>query len=507
MKNTLYIRTCQILISSVLLFGLLSCEQGLEPNIYDKISGDNFPVTAEDARTIVSGIYFEFRGDGWLRYNVANDSRLVVGEFATDEFHCRWNGYQGSPFNFLWQPDEFPFSDMYYWTVPAITKATAAIAQLRGINTISEELKERYIAEIRVCRAYWMYDLYNLYGPVPVIMNEEDALFPLEYEPQPRPTNEWMVNTITTELEEAAKVLPKTYTSDDFGRFTSGAALMQLLKLQMHEKNWSAAEKTAREIIGLGVYELEADYRKIWDINNEQNAEIIFAIPCDPAVEFSGNMFRAHVLPSNWTSPSGLPVIGWDGYKVQWAFYDTFDEDDKRRNTLQRYYPGPNGSTIDQRSKANGGYGAIPVKYGEDPATTGQEQGNDYVIYRYADVLLLLAEALNEIHGPNQESINLINEVRSRAFDGAKPIGLSSFSNTEQLRQHILDERGWELCFEGCRREDLIRHGKFIEYANDPVKNGSKNPNGNAKPYHVLFPIPAKAIYENTLIKQNEGYQ
>lgn len=501
------LKNYRLIFSLILLLGFLSCEKDLDPTIYDKISGDNFPVTEEDARTMVTGIYTEFRGDGWNRYNVANDSRFVVSLFATDEFHCRWAGYHGAPFNFLWQPDQFPFSDMYYWTVPAITKATAAIAQLRQLETLNEAIKTRYIAEIRVARAYWLYDLFNLYGPVPVIMNEEDALNPLDYEPQPRPTHEWMVNTITTELEEAAEILPKNYSSSDFGRFTKGAAYMQLLKLQMHEKNWDGAVLTARKIIDLNVYQLEADYLKIWDISNEQNEEIIFAIPCDPAVEYMGNMLRAHVLPSNWTSPSGLPVIGWDGYKVPWAFYDTFDPDDIRRQTLQRYYPGPNGSLVDQRAKANGGYGAIPVKYGEDPGTTGTEQGNDFIIYRYADVLLLLAEALNEVDGPNQESINLINEVRERAFVPARPIKLANYASKDQLRTYILQERGWELCFEGTRREDLIRHGKFIEFANDPLKSGSKNPNGNAKPYHVLYPIPAKAIYENLLIKQNEGYQ
>lgn len=495
----------KILMGLSIVLSLVSCEKGLEPHIYDKISGDDFPITAGDARALVSGVYFEFRGDGWNRYaNVANSSRFVVNEFATDEFHCRWN--YAIPFNFLWQPDAFPFSDMYYWTVPAVTKATAAIARLRGMDVLEVDLQERYIAEMKTARAYWMYDLYNMYGPLPVILDEEIALDPSQYVMEARPTKEWMVNTITADLREAADVLPARYESSEFGRFTKGAALMGLLKLQMHEKDWQNAEATAREIMDLGVYRLEPDYRKIWAIDNEQNSEIIFAIPCDQAVELGGNMFRAHVLPSDWTSPTGLPVVGWDGHKVQWAFYDTFDPVDLRRTTLQRFYPGPNGSTVDQKAKDKKGYGAICIKYGEDPATTGQEQGNDMVIYRYADVLLLLAEALNEQNGPNQESISLINQVRERAFSPAKPIALSSFSSTESLRNYILAERGWELCFEGTRREDLIRHGKFIEYANDPVKNGDKNPNGNAKPHHVLFPIPGKAIYQNPLLIQNDGY-
>jgi hypothetical protein len=150
--------------------------------------------------------------------------------------------------------------------------------------------------------------------------------------------------------------------------------------------------------------------------------------------------------------------------------------------------------------------GAAPLKYPEDPTGTGQDQGADYVIYRYADVLLSLSEALNELNGPNQQSIDLINSVRARAFSPAKPVSLSSFGSKESLREYILKERGWELYFEGNRREDLIRHGKFIEYANDPTKMVNRNPQKLARDKHKLYPIPSKAIFENPLMKQNDGY-
>ena len=117
---------------------------------------------------------------------------------------------------------------------------------------------------------------------------------------------------------------------------------------------------------------------------------------------------------------------------------------------------------------------------------------------------------MNELDGPTQSSIDLINNVRERAFEPDKPIALKDFPDKESLRDYILQERGWELYFEGNRREDLIRHGKFIEYANDPDRMGKvrpKNPQQNAKPHHVLYPIPNKAIVESKgVLKQNEGY-
>ena len=131
------------------------------------------------------------------------------------------------------------------------------------------------------------------------------------------------------------------------------------------------------------------------------------------------------------------------------------------------------------------------------------------MIYRYADVVLAWAEALNEINGPTQEAINLINDIRGRAFDDeSKKIRLEDFAGDKgKLRDHILKERGWELYFEGLRREDLIRHGKFVEYANDPDKMGNRNPQGNAKDFHILYPIPNEVIVESGgVIKQNPGY-
>ena len=172
-----------------------------------------------------------------------------------------------------------------------------------------------------------------------------------------------------------------------------------------------------------------------------------------------------------------------------------------------RYYTNTIDETVDARKTL---YGALPLKYSEDPAGTGVNQGVDYVVYRYADVLLALSEALNELDGPTQSSIDLINNVRERAFEPDKPIALKDFPDKESLRDYILQERGWELYFEGNRREDLIRHGKFIEYANDPDRMGKvrpKNPQQNAKPHHVLYPIPNKAIVESKgVLKQNEGY-
>jgi hypothetical protein len=116
---------------------------------------------------------------------------------------------------------------------------------------------------------------------------------------------------------------------------------------------------------------------------------------------------------------------------------------------------------------------------------------------RYAEVLLNAAEALNEINGPNQEAIGYINQVRERA--GVPLYSVSDFASKEELRDAILDERGWEFVSEGLRRMDLVRQGKFISRAK--ARGVS-----HAQDYMMRFPIPQAEINSNPNLEQNEGY-
>jgi hypothetical protein len=138
-----------------------------------------------------------------------------------------------------------------------------------------------------------------------------------------------------------------------------------------------------------------------------------------------------------------------------------------------------------------------PVKFTPDPNGLGSRHGNDMPILRYAEVLINRAEALNELSGPNQESIDLLNEVRRRS--NAPDYNLADFATKESLRDQILVERGWEFHAEGHRRRSLIRHGSFISGAQARGKT-------NAQPHHVLFPIPEQELDSNTSLEQNPGY-
>ena len=274
---------------------------------------------------------------------------------------------------------------------------------------------------------------------------------------------------------------------DGYGRFTKGAALATLARFQLNQKNWEAAKISAQKVIDLGAYSLSSSYADIFAAENAGNPEIIMSIPCiaQPGI---GNTFIAH------TAEPDFLTGGWGGHAIRNEFYDTFDADDLRRTYLVKNYTTISGGT------GSISFGYMFLKYEVDPNRVGPWAGNDIVLHRYAEVLLTRAEALNEIFGPNQESIDLINELRNRAFnnDATKRVQISDFASKEDLRSYILDERGWELYAEGYRREDLIRHGKFISRAQERGKN--------AQSYHVLYPIPQREIDRNPKLIQNPGY-
>jgi len=494
------IRSSYIRILFIGLFiGLLSsCEGSLEPETFDKLSPSIYPKTAEDARTAITGAY-QVLNQGWAGYGgVGWQGRLIINEATTDEFVCYWGGSVWETYaKILWTANsDHVNGQTYFQYIKATSNCVNLIDQIKTI-AITADLKTRYEGEMRGLMALLGYTMYDFYGPVPIVLDSKITSNPTsDFQPE-RPTKEWMVSYIKEQARLAANVLPVSYGKADYGRITKGTALMVLLKLAMHEKDWAEAAKISKEMMDLKYYGLQSSYLSVFAVDNEMNNELVFAIPL--AVK-DGNVWLAHVLVGDYVEPNGIPIQAWGGYKVPWNMYDKFEEGkDERLKSLWRYLNTKNG-IIDMRADPNHPnykLGALPYKYSADPASNGERHGNDYVVFRWADVLLLRAEALNNLNGPTQESIDLIMEVRNRAK--ATAITLVQFSDKQSLNDYILDERFRELFMEGHRREDLIRNGKYLTEA---IKRGAAYTDAT----RLLFPLPQKAIDENPKIKQNPGY-
>ncbi|MBS0027796.1 RagB/SusD family nutrient uptake outer membrane protein [Chitinophaga sp. 22321] len=494
-----------IIFGGLALIGLTTftaCEKDLKPDVYDQFTPSTFYKDGNDVKAALTAAYNGLMTGGYAGWGSGNGSWHVQNSMTTDELVCSWGWDGWKKMNDLNFAENFGEITGHYTTlIRKVSECTIFMDKAVAV-TMDATLKARYIAEAKALRAHFTQILYSYYGPVPIVVDPKVAQDPLA-PAMARPTDEWMVTQIEKDYKEAAAALPASFTGSDYGRFSQAAALTGLMKLYMQKKRWADAVTVGQQLLKIGdeqnVYALQPKYADIFKITNKGNKEIILAIPCRNDADQT-NMWLAHVLQGDYFDPAGQALTAWGGYKMPWKTYDKFDPKDNRLTVLLRNYPtgkNGNGELVYKDAKAAGLPGALPIKYSPDPAASGESQGNDMVVWRYADVLLLLSEAINETSGPVNAAIDLLNRVHERA--GLTPFAYGSLTQS-QLRSKLQDERLFELWTEGSRRDDLIRWGLFVQRAR---AEGSPFADTNK----IFYPIPRPAIDESGgKIKQNTGY-
>ncbi|MBW3629015.1 MAG: RagB/SusD family nutrient uptake outer membrane protein [Gemmatimonadetes bacterium] len=451
----------------------------LEEEVYSQLASNNFFRTEQDAVALVNAAY--------SLEQIYVERHYLIGELPADILIVRSGGLQrlAQPLeDFTWDATHIYFNSDWDLEYQTIARANLAIERIPAID-FNEDRKRQLVAEARFIRAESYIELYTLFGPAPLITSSE-----VDPRAQPaRATEAEMQRFIESELREVAAVLPKV--AAQYPRATRGAALGLLARFHLNNKKWQPAAEVTREIMDLGIYDLFAGQRRgdLFAIENERNSEFIYVRPF--VTNLKGNNYLAHAAPPNYRFKAPPKTNFAAQYKLLTAFTSTFRPEDQRKDVILTEYTDVRGRVVklgkdDWRS----------FKYQEDLAATGSGNGNDIPIVRYADVLLMRAEALNELQGPNQESIGLINQVRNKA--GVPPVTLAALSTRQALRDHLLEERRWEFFTEGLRRQDLIRHGKYIELAQKRGKN--------AQAHHVWYPLPQSEIDKNPNLQQNPGY-
>lgn len=476
MKKILYI---------VLLLNVLSCKEPLKEEVFSAFGPNNFFKTADDAEALLNSAYALEHKQGTDGFR----NIFVMAEVTTDLIIIREGGLRGlaQPLeDFTWNASHEFFDVGWTRYYSAIYRANVVINNVPNID-FDAERKKQIIAEARFLRASGYIYLYDLFGPTPIITssisNSDDR--------PARATKEEFVKFVSDELSAVSEILP--VTAKQYGRATKGAALAFLTKFYLNNKNWQKTVETAQKVVDLSAYSLfnSANRADLFKLANEKNSEFIYVRPhiAQPGL---GTNYLPHAAPPNYKYKGAAKANYATQFKTLDGFYNSFDPADQRRQVFLTEYDDLTGKHIilgkdDKRS----------FKFEEDLPATAADLGNDFPVVRYADILLSKAEALNELNGPVQESIDLINQVRIKA--GITAINLADFTSKDALRDHILKERGWEFFTEELRRQDLIRHGKFIEYAKARGKV--------AFDYQVLFPLPQSEIDRNPSLKQNEGYK
>lgn len=405
-----------------------------------------------------------------------------------------------------------------------------------GVNTCNRlifqfeqsgnEVGIAFISEIRALRAMMYYFLLDLYGNVPIVdkFDVPDGFAP------PNNTRAEVYEFIETEITTVLDVLSKSVDASTYGRMNFYAAQAVLAKLYLNAEvytgtaQWQKAADAALAIMDSREFSLTSDYFENFNTNNEGSSEFIFAIPYD---QVFATGFNIHQMTLHYGSQASydLQAQPWNGFCTVQEFYDSYEDTDLRKgqpntdagpSTVRgNFLVGPQfASDGVTRIEDSGAEDADPDGPGLNfqaeinelgPNTLRQagarvgkyefangatpDLSNDFPMFRYADILLVRAEALWRMDSGDMEALMLVNMIRQRA-------GVDAF--TELTAENLLAERGREMFAEAWRRSDQIRFGTY----NDAWWGKDADPSDHVN----LFPIPKEQLDANTNLMQNPGY-
>lgn len=486
-------KTIHIIILFTVTALLGSCT--LEREDYSQLDSSLFFKTESDCQSALNALYAIIGTEGGHGGPIyGSDVRgFTFAELATDILTSDRNfkGFEEHKYSPVSDPSEVIAKK--FGLVNAITRCRATVLRIKATN-IPEAAKNRMIAEATMIRAFIMIHLYGYFGPVPVV-SDESIMNPQNKEYFARLSRTDYVKLVQDEIDAALPFLgdPKNQSYNaDAGRMNKGIAYTCLMKMYMIDKNWAKVKEYAQKVIDLKCYELESGCLDVFKLANRGNKEVIYARPSDANIPLNGNTWHAQYLPGIYNIvPEGAYSNRWGMFYIRWDYLKTFSPNDKRlKEGIVSSFTDKNGKDYPERSF----YGAICLKYDLDPTGyVGNMSGHDIVVLRYADILLSMAEALNELEGPTEEAYGYFDKIRPRTGLANLTSGLSK----EQFRDSILMERGHEFFCEGHRYIDLVRHNKLVEYAR-------KNENDEIQDGQALLPIPDGKILEyGGVLEQN----
>lgn len=353
-----------------------------------------------------------------------------------------------------------------------VYRCNLLLDQIDGAN-FAENLKKQYKGEAMFIRALNYFNMYRIWGGVPAtkhVVSAAEALKVARY------SDEQMFDLIAGDLKEIVdnNYLPETYSSADMGRATSGAAKALLGKVYLTFHKWTEAKDILSQLIGK--YQLVNPIAQVFNVDNKNNNEIIFAVHFNKEIEGEG-----HSYWYNLTNAS-------DDTNQTSSLLNTFPTGDARKDLITYVQVEKNVRLMN--------------KFYDTKSPTFKTVGNDQILLRYADVLLMYAEALNEIQYDASEgslALKYLNAVRQRA--GISNLTAKQLPTQEKFRKGILVERQREFPYEGQRWFDLVRMG-FAKSV--MAENGVE-----IKDYQLLFPIPQQEIEkvgDKSILWQNPGY-
>ncbi|MEZ0611820.1 RagB/SusD family nutrient uptake outer membrane protein [Fibrella sp. WM1] len=454
------------------LLGMASCDKELFQSPLTSKELSNFLQNEIEVEEYVNATYAKLQANGLYGLYFPAFSE-IQSDVTYDEVPANDNGTYGQIDQFAIIPANEMVTTVWRDSYRAIQRANVVLNRIDKVSYAVEATKKARVGEMKFIRALLYFNLVRLYGDVPLVTQETEN--PNAYFGQGRTPVAQVYDQIKKDLTDAIATLPETTTLP--GKVVKTAAQTLLAKVHLTQKNYAEARTLLQAVVASGKHALQPNPADVFSIANENNKEIIFAVQF--ASNVNGNTEGSTMFQQN--APSGT-VSGAKGHNLPTkSLYALFTAADKRRGTFIT-------------ATATG----IPWSRKLAQPTVITDGGSDVVVLRYADALLMLAEAENELGNTTAAATNL-NLIRTRA-------GLANTTATSQvdMRAAIDLERQLELVGEGHRWFDLLRTGTAISVMNAWFKANNILITISAK--DLLMPIPQSQIDTDPAIKQNPGY-
>jgi len=490
---------CRNSIAILLIIGFAtfssSCEKFLESKPISQIGENDFFKTESDFNQALIGAYASFaqvyQGNGYYCLLVdlrsdntteltpggsGNDAKMNIDEFmeTTDNEHI----------TAFWQN-----------SYTLIARANSILSNLPNA-TFSDDLKKQFEGEAKTLRALSYFNLVRLYGGVPLVtepVSDIDASYKVG-----RSSVEEVYAQIESDLKDAEGELPLSYDDAGVGRATLGVAESLLGEVYLTQKKYTDAVAEFKKVIESNQYELLPVYADLFKASMQGNKEAIWQAQYKSGTAYLGSNLPNHFAP---TGSEGITIPSGGAYGFNQPTEDianAYTAGDIRRDNIADGYT------------SNGTFVAAKYIRGYVERETGGgylDSGADWYVLRYADILLMYAEALNEVNnGPNSDAYTYINMVRERA--NLEPLANLDYAT---FKSAVYNEERLESPFEGRRWFDLLRTGRAMEVMNSKVSGGAGTSTvGLSHPieeYELLYPIPAIVVSTSSpAIEQNPGY-
>lgn len=464
---------CTIVLGTALF---AACNK-LDETAYSNITPENFFTTKNDVNAALVAMYRPLQNC----CGGPEQAGLFVLNLVSDE---------GTSNNSLWsQYDNLTYTpgsasevrDLWTACYQSISSSNFVLDNVKKIQALDTDpaFANSKLAEAQFMRAVNYFQLVQMFGGVPLrttMVNRADQVN------IPRSSVDSVYNLIISDLQFAEQNLPPV--ADMAGKPTKWAASSYLAKVYLTKKDYNDALTKATEVYEQGPYSILPKFADVFDVENKNNAEVIFNLQY---IRLNGQGMRIQDLALGGYNPYAYQATtGWGLSNIEHNMYAQYNPADDRINTTFAPYVNKPADKVDSQYVG---------KWRDVKGVSADGHGNDYIIYRYADLVLEVAESENEVNGPSVKAYTAINTIRHRAILPDLTAGLTQ----DQFRDSVLQERHLELNWEEWRWFDLKR--------TDRLKTTLIADGKNWDDRYYLFPIPQSEVdASNKLITQNPGY-